>query len=74
MPGPWKWARFAAWESRAETLRERSLSADLAWLADAMEMARRLAPAGDPLVQLHEKSARPARVRAALSVLGRRPQ
>ena len=53
-----KWARFAAWEAGAEASRARSLSADLAWLADAMELAKRLSPQEYLAVRLREKAAR----------------
>ena len=66
-----RWARFAAWESQAEACRHRTLSADLAWLADAMALARRFAPEEHPLDRLREKTARLAGIRAALSVFGR---
>ena len=67
-----QWARFAAWELRSEAVRHRSLASDLAWLADAMELARRLAPDENPAERLREKVAHLARVRSVLAAIGRR--
>lgn len=69
-----QWERFAAWEAQSEVARERSLSRDLAWLSDAMELARRLAPEDDDLAAVRERAVHRARIRAALSVLGRRTE
>jgi hypothetical protein len=35
---------YAAWEAGQEASRERSLSADLAWLSEAVELSRSLSP------------------------------
>ena len=35
---------YAAWEAEQEALRERSLSTDLAWLSEAVELSRRISP------------------------------
>jgi hypothetical protein len=69
-----QWKLFAAWEAQSEAVRERSLSADLGWLSDALELSRRLAPDEDDLAAVRERAAHRARIRAALTVLGRRAE
>ncbi len=66
-----QWERFAAWEAESESVRERSLSEDLGWLSDALELARHFAPDDDDLAAVRERAAHRTRIRAALSVLSR---
>ncbi|MCC6651958.1 MAG: hypothetical protein IT348_12475 [Candidatus Eisenbacteria bacterium] len=64
-------ARYSDWEAEQEAGRERTLSADLAWLWDAILLARRLAPDEDTLESARERGRRRAAMLAALSVLDR---
>lgn len=65
-----QWERFAQWEAHAESVRGHSLSEDLAWLSDALELAQRLAPVEDDLAAVRERAAHRAKSRSALSGLG----
>lgn len=64
-------ARYADWEAEQEAARERTLSADLAWLWDAILLARKLAPDEDTLDSARERGRRRAAMLAALSALDR---
>lgn len=64
--------RFAEWEAREEERTARSFEADLAWLADAMALARQLDSEWGGLARVRERAARRARDRAVLAILGER--
>lgn len=61
------WERFARWES--EQVVERSFTRDLAWLSEAMAIARSLGDAAPTEADVLSKAERLRQTRSRLSVL-----
>jgi hypothetical protein len=66
-----QWRAFAAWEAAHEAARDRSISADLAWLWGAIQLAQKLAPESDPIAAAHARASHRILIRAALAPLDR---
>ncbi|MFN8587345.1 MAG: hypothetical protein U0704_06045 [Candidatus Eisenbacteria bacterium] len=65
--------RYARWEAEQEATRERTLSADLAWLSEALELSRKLAPDLYTEAAAIERGQRRARWLATM-IVAERPQ